>query len=134
MVLDEKPQTQTAILVVEDEPSLLMVVSESLRDAGYVVWEAGDGEAALLIIKSHPDIDLLLTDVKMPGMNGHALSEYARRIRPNLPVLFMSGYSKETLPLAPDGHQATAFLAKPFTPFDLLRKVRHILDERTSRA
>jgi CheY-like chemotaxis protein len=98
MVPNEKPQTHPAILVVEDEPSLLMVVSETLRDAGYVVWEAGDGESALLLIKSHPDIDLLLTDVKMPGMNGYQLADAGLALRPELKVALMTGYAQDPLP------------------------------------
>ena len=98
MVPSEKPQIQSTILVVEDEPALLMVVSETLRDAGYVVWEAGDGEAALRIIKTHPDIDLLITDVKMPGMNGYQLADAGLALRPELKVMLMTGYAQDPVP------------------------------------
>jgi signal transduction histidine kinase/CheY-like chemotaxis protein len=119
-----------SILLVEDENAVRTFVESLLMRAGYRVISKPDGIEAAEWLATAGVIDLLITDVKMPGMNGHALSEYARRVRPNLPVLFISGYSKETLPLAPDGHHATAFLGKPFTPFDLLRKVREILDEQ----
>jgi CheY-like chemotaxis protein len=119
-----------SILLVEDESVVRTFVESLLMRAGYRVVSKPDGSEAAQWLATAGTIDLLITDVKMPGMNGHALSEHARRARPNLPVLFISGYSKETLPLTPDGHHATAFLGKPFTPFDLLRKVRHILDEQ----
>ena len=118
MVPSEKPQIQSTILVVEDEPALLMVVSETLRDAGYVVWEAGDGEAALRIIKTHPDIELLITDVKMPGMNGYQLADAGLALRPELKVMLMTGYAQDPVPkeIAQAGIQV---LHKPFD-FDKL--------------
>ena len=118
MVPSEKRQVQPAILVVEDDPSLLMVVSETLRDAGYLVWEAGDGESALGIIKTHPDIDLLITDVKMPGMNGYQLVDAGLALRPELKVMLMTGYAQDPIPkkIAQAGIQV---LHKPFD-FDKL--------------
>ena len=128
MVPSEKTQIQPTILVVEDEPSLLMVVSETLRDAGYVVWEAGDGEAALRIIKTHPDIELLITDVKMPGMNGYQLVDAGLALRPELKVMLMTGYAQEPVPkkIAQAGIQV---LHKPFD-FDKLPDYAHRVLER----
>jgi len=125
MVVSENLQVQRAILVVEDEPSLLMVVSETLRDAGYLVWEAGDGEAALRIIKSHPDINLLLTDVKMPGMNGYQLVDAGLALRPDLKVALMTGYAQDPIPkkISQAGIQV---LHKPFD-FDKLPDFAHRL-------
>jgi CheY-like chemotaxis protein len=118
MIHSEKQQIHPTILVVEDEPSLLMVVSETLRDAGYVVWEAGDGESALRIIKTHPDIELLITDVKMPGMNGYQLVDAGLALRPELKVMLMTGYAQDPIPkkIAQAGIQV---LHKPFD-FDKL--------------
>jgi CheY-like chemotaxis protein len=128
MAESEKSQMQPAILVVEDEPSLLMVVSETLRDAGYQVWEAGDGEAALRIIKAHPDIDLLLTDVKMPGMNGYQLVDAGLALRPELKVVLMTGYAQDPIPkkISAAGIQV---LHKPFD-FDKLPDVASRVLER----
>jgi DNA-binding NtrC family response regulator len=98
MTSSEKPQAHPAILVVEDEPSLLMVVAETLRDAGFVVWEAGNGEIALGIIKTRPDIGLLITDVKMPGMNGYQLVDAGLSLRPELKVMLMTGYAHDPVP------------------------------------
>ncbi|HXJ01248.1 MAG TPA: response regulator [Micropepsaceae bacterium] len=98
MIPNEKPQIQPTILVVEDEPLLLMIVSETLRDAGYAVWEASDAEKALGIIRSRPEIDLLISDVKMPGMNGYQLVDAGLALRPNLKVMLMTGYAQDPIP------------------------------------
>ena len=118
MVPNPKPQIPPTVLVVEDEPALLMVVSETLRDAGFVVWEAGNGEIALGIIKTHPDIELLITDVKMPGMNGYQLVDAGLALRPELKVMLMTGYAQDPIPkkIAQAGIQV---LHKPFD-FDKL--------------
>ena len=128
MVPSEKPQIQSTILVVEDEPALLMVVSETLRDAGYVVWEAGDGEAALRIIKTHPDIELLITDVKMPGMSGYQLADAGLALRPELKVMLMTGYAQDPVPrkISQAGIQV---LHKPFD-FDKLPDFANRILER----
>ena len=86
------------ILVVEDETMLLLVVAETLRDAGFDVWEASDGNAALEILNGQAPIDLLITDIKMPGMNGYQVAEASLRLRPGLKVLFMTGYAQEPIP------------------------------------
>ncbi len=98
MVPMEKTENHPAVLVVEDEPLLLMVVSETLRDAGYAVWEACDAEAALAIIKAESGIDLLISDVKMPGMTGYQLVDAGLSLRPRLKVLLMTGYAHEPVP------------------------------------
>src|ERR1035438_7210261 len=118
VISNEKPQVQATVLVVEDESLLLMVVSETLRDAGYAVWEAGDGESALRIIKAEPEIDLLITDVRMPGMNGYQLVDAGLALRPELKVMLMTGYAQDPIPrkLSQAGIQV---LHKPFD-FDKL--------------
>src|SRR5665213_54801 len=87
-----------SILVVEDEPMLLMVAVETLRDAGYDVREAGNGQRAMEILETEPDIDLLITDIKMPGMNGFQLAEAGLALRPGLHVLLMTGYAQDPVP------------------------------------
>ena len=93
---------------------------------GYEIVEASDGESALALADIH-DIQLLLTDVMMPGMLGPSLAAEVRRRHPNIPVMFMSGHSEE---IVRDGllDPATPFLAKPFTPAQLASKVRETLD------
>ena len=102
-----------SLLVVEDEALLLMLVAESLRDSGFTVHEAGEAQSALSILQTHPDIGMMLTDIRMPGMNGIQLTEAAVTMRPDLKVLLMTGYSEEAVPknLSDAGIQV---LRKPF--------------------
>jgi CheY-like chemotaxis protein len=86
------------LLIVEDEPMLRLVVVETLRDAGYAVLEAMDGDAGLAAIRSDAKIDALITDIKMPGINGYQLAEAALDLRPDLRILLMTGYTSEPLP------------------------------------
>ncbi|MBP2299738.1 ATP-binding protein [Azospirillum picis] len=87
------PEAAGTILVVEDESLIRMVVTESLREAGYTVLEAESAEAALPILESDAAIDLLCTDVGLPGLNGRQLAEIAREERPAIRVLFVTGYA-----------------------------------------
>jgi CheY-like chemotaxis protein len=123
MIAKEKPNDSPAILVVEDEPLLLMIVSETLRDAGYAVLEAGDGESALRIIEAEPEIDLLISDVKMPGLNGYQLVEASLTLRPDLKVLLMTGYAQEPIPKRMT-QAGIRVLHKPFD-FDKLPDFAH---------
>ena len=114
------------ILLVEDEASVRRVARRALELHGYTIVDAADGMAALALVEEH-NIDLLLTDVMMPGMLGPQVAEEFLRRRPGTPVLFMSGHSDEIVRgglLDP----ATPFLAKPFTPKQLALKVREALD------
>lgn len=81
------------VLVVDDEPTVRMLVMETLEEQGFIAFEAGDAVAALDILKSPAQIDLLVTDVTLPGQNGRELADAAKRLRPDLKVLFMTGYS-----------------------------------------
>lgn len=110
------------ILLVEDEAPLRKLISTVLSDAGHCVLEAVNGEEAVALALSHPHIDLLLTDVVMPGLGGPDLAARLRATRPELAVLYMSGYDRDgTDPkTVEDGGD---FLAKPFTPEGLLAKI-----------
>jgi signal transduction histidine kinase/ActR/RegA family two-component response regulator len=120
-----------SILLAEDEIAVRSLVQAVLSRAGYRVVAMPDGAEAAHWLKSGNQVDLLVTDVKMPGMNGQVLCEHARQLRPHLPVLFISGYSREMLTLASDrGQESMAFLTKPFTPHEILLKVRETLDSR----
>jgi signal transduction histidine kinase/CheY-like chemotaxis protein len=117
------------VLVVEDEPSVREVTVRSLRRAGYRVVEAGDAAAALAAAAaSEEPIHLLVTDVVMPGMSGRDLAEALSRVRPALRVLYVSGYSHETIAHRGVLDEGIEFLQKPFTPASLLARVRQVLD------
>ncbi|HZX72025.1 MAG TPA: PAS domain-containing protein [Rhodanobacter sp.] len=118
------------ILVVEDEPSIRELVCEILTDAGYTLLQAGDGKAGLHILQSTGTIDLLITDVGLPGsMNGRQMADVARTTRAELKILFMTGYAENSVLgngyLEPDMH----VLTKPFSLDALMRRIRDILQE-----
>jgi PAS domain S-box-containing protein len=116
------------ILVVDDEPELVSLVSRALRSYGYTVVPAvGPGAAMVAFGERTARIDLLLTDVVMPGTPGPVLAERLREADPELAVIFMSGYSEDSLPPSVNGRK-TPLLAKPFTPDGLARVVRSALD------
>jgi CheY-like chemotaxis protein len=120
------------VLVAEDEAPVRAVTVRALRDAGYRVLEASCGHDALEIAASEKSIDLLISDVVMPGFDGRALAERLLHDRPGLPVLFVSGYP-------PPGDERRAIdpiaelLQKPFTATTLLQKVRVVLDAGAAR-
>ena len=115
------------ILVVEDGDAVRNLVCAMLVQNGYRVLEARDAHHALRVCEKHPEpIQLVLTDLVMPGMKGAELAECLCRARPGLRVLLMSGYA-EARTLADWGCGQMAFLAKPFTSVQLVEKVREIL-------
>jgi len=120
------------ILVVEDEVNLRRLTRQFLDNQGYTVLEAADGAAAVQICVAHQGIiHLMLTDVIMPGMNGRELAQRVSEIRPNMKVLYMSGYTENAI-----GHNGTldagiTLLQKPFTLHALKAKVREVLDQTT---
>jgi hypothetical protein len=117
------------ILLVDDEEGVRKLVSAVLHNGGYTVIEAANGSAALAVYeKNAHKIDLVLTDVVMPQMNGFALGQELGGRNPDLQVLYMSGYRDNPIN-SPPGEPPKAFLNKPFTPGVLLAKVREVLDE-----
>jgi CheY-like chemotaxis protein len=115
--------TAATILLVEDEDSVRAVVRGILDRHGYEVIAASSAEDALSILEAQsPRVDLLLTDVVMPGRDGHELAERVRAMRPNARVLFMSGNAERH-----SEHPGAAFLQKPFSPGELAEKVRATL-------
>lgn len=130
--LAEPAPTLETVLVVEDEGGIRALVRKILRRQGYEVFEAPGGAEALEVLREHgPRINLLLTDVMMPGMNGVELSREATSLYPNLRVLFVSGYTDESVLEAGRFPSGTAFLQKPFTLGSLLGKVREVLDSES---
>ena len=117
------------ILVVEDEPSVRTLVRDELRKLGYRVLEAKSGiEACLMATQQAGSLQLLLTDVVMPGMGGRELAQHLSAIKPDLRTLFMSGYMDDVGIMAGQEEGTTAFLQKPFTPEVLAHAVRNLLD------
>jgi two-component system, cell cycle sensor histidine kinase and response regulator CckA len=122
------------ILIAEDDPNVLNLISESLMTHGFEVLTAENGELALEEIQSGDrQIDVLITDVVMPGISGRALAVRAAESIPDLKVLFMSGYTEEVIQHHGISSSNVAFLQKPFAPGDLVRKVRRLLDGESSR-
>ena len=119
--------TGETILIVEDDPAVRILVSAVLKELGYGFVVAGDGDTALPIIESEQRIDLMISDVGLPGMNGRQLAEIGRQIRPELKVLFITGYAEHAAVRGGFLESGMQLITKPFT-FDLLTaKVREML-------
>ncbi len=116
------------ILVVEDEPDVRMLVVDVLRELGYLVDVAADGPSALPYLQDLGRIDLLVTDVGLPGMNGRQLAEIARQHRPHLRVLFMTGYARNAQVRSDFLEQGMDMLTKPFSIDDLAQRVRVLIE------
>lgn len=130
-VMPPKAEAGTSVLLVEDDPVVLAVVTEVLRDLAYLMLETGNAQSALRIVKSGARIDLLLTDVGLPGgMNGRQLADAAREFRPDLKVLFLTGYAESVA--AKDGRMESGMevMTKPFALDALAAKVRGMINGR----
>ena len=115
------------ILVVEDEAIVRLLVAETLRTCGHSVLEAGDGQAALDVIQECLDLDLLVSDIRLPKIDGFSVARRARQLRPGLQLLFLTGYVRAELPseLLP-----AIIIRKPFDPDNLARKVAGMLETK----
>jgi two-component system, cell cycle sensor histidine kinase and response regulator CckA len=121
------------VLLVEDEDSVRQLVRETLESRGYRVLEAANGADALTLAAALPDpIHLVITDVVMPGLNGHELVQQLQPARPGLKVLYLSGYAQDAFPSPAAADSQKTFLQKPFTLQSLSRKVREILGPPTN--
>jgi len=115
------------VLIVEDDPAARVLVSQVLSELGYAFVEAGDADGALPIIESSQRIDLMISDVGLPGMNGRQLAEIGRQVRPDLKVLFITGYAEHAAVRGGFLDPGMQLITKPFT-FDLLTaKVREMI-------
>jgi signal transduction histidine kinase/CheY-like chemotaxis protein len=117
------------ILVVDDEDKVRQLAVDALRELGYIVLQAPGGETALDLLEGQPRVDLLLTDVLMPGMSGSQLATEVEALRPEIKLLYMSGYPSDGI--VSDGMLAdgVALLPKPFTVAQLAARVRQVLDD-----
>jgi response regulator RpfG family c-di-GMP phosphodiesterase len=126
------PRGEETVLLAEDEPSVRELTSLMLRRQDYNVLEASNGIEALGLAEERPSekIHLLLTDVIMPHMGGKELAEQLQAIHPETRVLYTSGYTDETILNQGLDGAAIQFIQKPFSPPELTRKVREVLDRR----
>jgi CheY-like chemotaxis protein len=116
------------VLVVEDEHAVRRMTVDALRDLGYTVIHAESGPEALDRLERQPNVSLLFTDIVMPEMSGRELADHAIRRRPNLKVLFMTGYTRNAVVHNGIVDPGTALLQKPFTLQQLARKVRETIE------
>jgi len=127
------PESQGTVLFVEDSPDVLTLGNEILHRCGYQVLACANAEEALNVAETYSGpLRILVTDVMLPGLNGHALAEQLCRLRPGLPVLYTSGYDDNVIAchgvLEPD----VAFLAKPYSPTALAQKICEVLEKSSS--
>ena len=118
-----------SILLVEDEPGVRSFITGCLQQAGYTIQQAGDGEEALALVQGkEKEIDLLISDVVMPNMGGKKLADTLKKVKPDLKVIFISGYTDETISRSGVLEEETILLQKPFTSQALLMLMRRVLD------
>ena len=115
------------VLVVEDDPAVRLLIRDVLEEVGYSAIEAGDGSAAVPILASDEEIDLMISDVGLPGMNGRQLADTARSYRPDLPILFVTGYAENAAIRAGFLGTNMTMITKPFSLDNLGQKVSEIL-------
>ena len=125
----ERSEAGETVLVVDDEETVRMLVSEALQDLGYRTLEAPHGPAGMVLLRSSARIDLLVTDVGMPGgMNGRQVADAGRVLRPGLKVLYMTGYAESVLMGSGEMESGMYLLAKPFTMEALAARIREIIE------
>jgi PAS domain S-box-containing protein len=117
-----------AVLVVEDEPVVRALIVEVLRELGYRALEAEDGPTGLAILESNQRIDLLVTDIGLPGLNGRQIVEAGRQLRPNLRVLFMTGYAETAAMASGFLEPGMTMITKPFAMDALALRIRECLE------
>ena len=118
------------VLIVDDEPTVRMLVTEVLEDLGYTAIEAADGAAGLRVLQSDARIDLLVTDVGLPGgMNGRQMADAGRVLRPGLKVLFITGYAENAALGTGQLEPGTAVLTKPFVVEALALRIRRMIEQ-----
>jgi CheY-like chemotaxis protein len=122
----ERNNSARTVLVVEDEAGVRAFVAEALQELGCAVLQADGANAALALLSAHPEIDLLLTDVVMPEINGRQLADRARGRRPDLRVLYMTGYTRNAIVHNGVLDAGANLLTKPFTLSQLDAELREV--------
>ena len=111
------------LLVVEDEPMVRDLIVMELEDAGFSILEADNGDQAVAILAQNPDVQLLFTDIRLPGrLTGWDIAERARELRPDIPVIYATGYSAGDLRLV----EGAIFMKKPYKPSAIVDAVRSL--------
>jgi CheY-like chemotaxis protein len=119
------------ILICEDDEDVRAYSADVLRELGYKILEAADGPGALAVLEANPDVDLLFTDVVLPGgMTGAVLAKEAARLRPGIKTLFTTGYARNAIVHHGRLDPGVELLTKPFSYADLAARVRDILDRQ----
>jgi len=120
------------VLIVEDEPAVRYMMSRALKEHGFKVLEASDGPEALRLVEGANELDLIITDVIIPGLDGTELARRAAKVAPDLPILFISGYTDHDIVRRGLLDPNQPFLQKPFTPDALVRRVAELLEHKKS--
>ena len=130
------PRGVESILLAEDDAGVRAYTGQVLRSLGYTVISAASGPEALDVVRVRPDvaIDLLVTDVVMPGMSGVELQKGLRQLRPDLKTLFVSGYAESSMFEMGGVERGASVLRKPFSPAEMGRKIREVLDRKARRS
>jgi CheY-like chemotaxis protein len=122
-------QTGETVLIVDDEPTVRMLVVDVLRDLGYAVMEAADGIEGLKVLRSSARIDLVITDVGLPGgMNGRQMADAGRAIRPGLKTLFITGYAETAVIGGEALGPGMQVLTKPFAVDTLAARILALME------
>jgi len=131
----EEPQTGTGevVLVVEDDPTVRSLIIEVLADLGYEALQAHDGPSGLTCLESDRHIDLLVTDVGLPGMNGRQLADAARERRPDLKILFITGYAESAALATGFLDPGMEMITKPFAVESLMQRIRAMIESTPDR-
>jgi CheY-like chemotaxis protein len=116
------------ILLVEDDPAVRALVSQVLSELGYAYVEAGDAVGAIPILESSQRIDLMISDVGLPGMNGRQLADIGRQLRADLKVLFITGYAENAHARSGFLEEGMQMITKPFAFDQLTAKVREMIE------
>ena len=126
-------QGRETIMIVDDEPSVCRLVADTLEPLGYKCLGVSSGKDAIELLKNYPDtVHLLLTDVVMPGINGSELAERIRATYPDLKIIFMSGYTENTITHRGVLDKGINYISKPITPVALTHKIRSVLGKSPS--
>lgn len=128
LISEALQRREPVILVVEDEPLIRMATAELLRDAGYEVREAANGEEAMRLVEALWPIHLVVSDIRMPGIDGVTLAALVHQQHPLLPVILVSSHLQPGV-----SEQAAGFLAKPFRDPELLGLVKELLESQWTR-